>query len=59
MKFYRIFRIFRVMDACARWYEKSMDDGQITAAEASQLITTIGGILGYKVVLEVNPDDPL
>lgn len=59
MKFYRIFRVFQVMNACAQWYEKAMDDGQITAAEASQLITTIAGILGYKVNLEVKPEDQL
>ncbi len=57
MKFYRIFRIFRVMGACADWFEKAMDDGKIDAKEAGQLVTLIAGILGFKVVLETKPED--
>ncbi len=57
MKFYRIFRIFRVMGACSDWFERAMQDGKIDAVEAAELVTLIAGILGFKVVLDVDPED--
>ncbi len=59
MNFYRIFRIFKVMSVCADWFEKAMQDGKIDSKEAGQLVTLIAGILGFKITLEVNPNDPL
>jgi len=56
MKFYRIFRIFRVMAACSDWFEKAMDDGKIDAKEAGQLVTIIADILGFSVKLDVKPE---
>jgi len=53
MKFYRIFRIFRVMAACSNWFEKAMDDGKIDAKEAGQLVTLIADILGFTIKLDV------
>jgi len=57
MKFYKIFRIFRVMGATADWFEKAMQDGKIDPTEAGQLVTLLADILGFQVVLEVKPED--
>lgn len=57
MKFYKIFRIFRVMSACADWFEKSMQDGVIDSNEAGELVKTIGNILGFEVKLDLGPDN--
>lgn len=57
MKFYKIFRIFRVMAACSDWFEKAMQDGVIDSAEAGQLVLIIGKILGFEVTLEAKPED--
>ncbi len=56
MKFYKIFRVFRVMSACAEWFERAMQDGKVDSSEAGQLVTTIGDILGFEVKLEVTPE---
>jgi len=55
MKFYKIFRVFRVMSACADWFEKAMQDGVIDSNEAGNLVRVIGEILGFEVKLDVKP----
>jgi len=56
MKFYRIFRVFRVMACCADWFEKAMEDGKIDSVEAGDLVSRIGTILGFSVKLDIDPD---
>lgn len=57
MKFYKIFRIFRVMSACADWFEKAMQDGVIDSNEAGNLVRIIGDILGFEVKLDIKPTE--